>query len=1158
MTITFGTTDVVILTAFLVLSAIVGFKYRNENLNFRTYAIGDKNFSTAMLTATIVATWVSGSLFFINLEGVYNRGLYFIIAVVLGSTTGLLITGRVIGPRMGKFLNNVSVPASLGQLYGRLIQVIAGFSSILSKLGYIAVQFKVISIVLEVVFGCSGPEVTALSATIVTLYATFGGVKAVTFTDVLQFFTFGTLLPVLALTIWNNLQDSSQIVRVLHTNPLFNFQEVARWSPGLIGSIGLMCYFATPSLPPGLFQRMAMARDVDQVKSSITYATIICMAIEICTFWIAILVLVDKPSLAPHELLPYIVQQHTSFGLRGFLGIGLIALAMSSADSALNACAVIFANDVVAPLRTKTEGSLKVARWATVGMGLGALLVALHVQGLLDIILLSANVYIPVVVAPMLLAIFGFQTNRWIVFGAMLTGLAADIVSLIVFQDINSFLPGLLVNLTVLLGVHYLAGAEGGWEPLAPDSPLAQARLARNLAWSKRLQAIKHFELYPYLQKSLPKEENTYLLFGLYTLAATHASLYAMPAGVREQYASFYKFSSYSVLAITTTFITYSVWHPWLKRKQLLTYLWPAGVFYTLFCVGSMLVIISGFQQVQIMAFMLNLITAMLLLQWSLALWMAATGALLATYVLKWTLGVDALPEQWGVFKFIIFYFYSILLLFVSVLLAMRHKQATAQLETQNDYLSAEQRNLAAQLLQAFRHQKDFAQELTLEGAHALSTVARVSEEIQRQVTQIQTAHVAPQLSGIQETLQQISKKAEGVSSYLHEAIYRVSDYQQLTIAKVEIKVLVKNIHQEFTKYQFLYTPEVNYQIRTKQTLLEGDLDKIQQLLVKGICHACEHNPDQLPILVDIQDTKLDYPLNTPRGLYKKVKALCFTITTAGTLPTAKILYKGCAAPTSTPKLLPAAALLMAHNQQVVDAHYGTLEWIEGLEGTTQIYIVPARIREVRPQAMETLLAKKWHNTVVYPQESLFVEAVKNSTDIDLTLLRRAISVVKTYHATAKQNSGDPFYLYPIGVAYLLLDYTKDQDTILSALLYSTMERTRFSLHQVVILFNATVKYIVDGLAQLDSSLKDRRLQLSDYENLQQLLAMTDERVLYIKLAEYLYNLRGVDYYPSLDEQRLLATEVIKFFVPVAKHLRLYTVEKELVERSTAVLDKPL
>ncbi len=220
------TIDILIFVAFFVLNIVVGFRYRGKKQTFKEYAIGDKKFSTAVLTATIVATWMSGSLLFVVIEQTYSHGLYFVIAVITGGIPGMLLVGHVIGPRMGKFLNNVSLPEALGKLYGKHVQLITGVSCVILSVGYISVQFRVIAEILSILFNYESSIIVIIAATIVTLYSLSGGVKAVTFTDVLQFFTFGTLLPILALAIWNNLQDHNQVIHVLHTNPLFSFKEV--------------------------------------------------------------------------------------------------------------------------------------------------------------------------------------------------------------------------------------------------------------------------------------------------------------------------------------------------------------------------------------------------------------------------------------------------------------------------------------------------------------------------------------------------------------------------------------------------------------------------------------------------------------------------------------------------------------------------------------------------------------------------------------------------------------------------------------------------------------------------------------------------------------------------------------------------------------------
>jgi Na+/proline symporter len=122
-----------IFIVFLLANIVVGFRYRGRRQSFKEYAIGDKEFSTATMTATIVATWAGGNILFNALERTYATGLYDVLPSVTGDFVCLAITRYVLGPRMGKFLNNVSVPKSLGRLYDVQIQAIAGISTVLGS-----------------------------------------------------------------------------------------------------------------------------------------------------------------------------------------------------------------------------------------------------------------------------------------------------------------------------------------------------------------------------------------------------------------------------------------------------------------------------------------------------------------------------------------------------------------------------------------------------------------------------------------------------------------------------------------------------------------------------------------------------------------------------------------------------------------------------------------------------------------------------------------------------------------------------------------------------------------------------------------------------------------------------------------------------------------
>ena len=95
--------DIIIFIAFLVTNLVVGLAYGREVKTISDYSLGGRNFSTAALVSTIVATFITGSGFFITLSKTYSDGLPYVIASSCMSL-GFFITGIFIIPRMGEFM----------------------------------------------------------------------------------------------------------------------------------------------------------------------------------------------------------------------------------------------------------------------------------------------------------------------------------------------------------------------------------------------------------------------------------------------------------------------------------------------------------------------------------------------------------------------------------------------------------------------------------------------------------------------------------------------------------------------------------------------------------------------------------------------------------------------------------------------------------------------------------------------------------------------------------------------------------------------------------------------------------------------------------------------------------------------------------------------
>ena len=123
---------------------------------------------------------------------------------------------------MKEFLGSLSIAEAMGTLYGkhtRLITALVGFVLITTM---VSIQFKIASTMLSHLLGISAAYTTIASAVVVIIYSSLGGIKSVTFTDIVQFFTFGSVIPLIALIVWSGIDDVDVVVTTLQSNPLFD------------------------------------------------------------------------------------------------------------------------------------------------------------------------------------------------------------------------------------------------------------------------------------------------------------------------------------------------------------------------------------------------------------------------------------------------------------------------------------------------------------------------------------------------------------------------------------------------------------------------------------------------------------------------------------------------------------------------------------------------------------------------------------------------------------------------------------------------------------------------------------------------------------------------------------------------------------------------
>jgi GTP diphosphokinase / guanosine-3',5'-bis(diphosphate) 3'-diphosphatase len=172
----------------------------------------------------------------------------------------------------------------------------------------------------------------------------------------------------------------------------------------------------------------------------------------------------------------------------------------------------------------------------------------------------------------------------------------------------------------------------------------------------------------------------------------------------------------------------------------------------------------------------------------------------------------------------------------------------------------------------------------------------------------------------------------------------------------------------------------------------------------------------------------------------------------------------------------------------------------------------------------------------------------------DVRLLQHAYTRAAELHEGQFRKSGDPYITHPLAVASILAELGMDTNTLVAALLHDTVEDTEYSLDDLSAEFGGEVALLVDGVTKLD------KVKLGDAAKAETIRKMVvamakDPRVLVIKLADRLHNMRTLTFLPS-DKQEQKARETVEILAPLAHRLGMNTIKWELEDLSFATLYK--
>ena len=178
------------------------------------------------------------------------------------------------------------------------------------------------------------------------------------------------------------------------------------------------------------------------------------------------------------------------------------------------------------------------------------------------------------------------------------------------------------------------------------------------------------------------------------------------------------------------------------------------------------------------------------------------------------------------------------------------------------------------------------------------------------------------------------------------------------------------------------------------------------------------------------------------------------------------------------------------------------------------------------------------------------LEVVKDYNPEEEGIIRKAYDYAENLHSGQKRQSGEPYIIHPLNVAYILAEMHADRDTVCAGLLHDTLEDTHITKEDISHDFNPEIASLVDGVTKI-SKLNFSTKQEQNMANTRKIITSitNDVRIIIIKLADRLHNMRTLEYKTEF-KQKENSLETMDIFVPLAYYIGAYRMKSELEDLS--------
>ena len=481
--------DFAIIVAFLAATLYIGCKSGKRIKTFSDYAIGSRKFSDFAIFCTICATIIGGSTTMGNVGKFYEVGVVHFLAEACLPISYIII-GVFLAFRFGNYYGCFTLGDMFYKPYGTSGKVLVGVLGTLYGIFGIGSQFIALGTVISILTKIPYAASLLIGAGIILIYTGRGGIRAVTFTDVLQFMILILALPILAMVVVNKIGGVHALFEQLpQTHITISSSNLHRY-------MFLILPMMIPTLTPLNTQRLLMTSYRKQGMKAYYNVCWLYLFIFIMTLFLGLAARVLFPELSrPDKALLTLITNYLPVGIFGMSVIGILAVLMSTADSYLNGCSILIVNDVITPYSKyirKRELSepekIKLARNCSLLMGIGGIVFAYFHMGLFEARVLVSTFWFSVILSPLYFLLFNMKVPLKGLFMSAATGFSTAMLWTIFLKpitNIDGLFPGFFANVVTIVFFYFL----GGRQKVFTKKELEQKRLEEEIQTPKRSNA---------------------------------------------------------------------------------------------------------------------------------------------------------------------------------------------------------------------------------------------------------------------------------------------------------------------------------------------------------------------------------------------------------------------------------------------------------------------------------------------------------------------------------------------------------------------------------------------------------------------------------------------------------------------------------------------